>query len=39
MQLKEDRKNGHNGTILAWFLSFVDYLQNLGVYAKKVTWI
>jgi hypothetical protein len=37
MQLKEDRKFWHSGTILAWLLSFVDYLQNLEFYAKNVT--
>ena len=36
-QSKEVRKFWHNGTILAWLLSFVDYLQNFGFYAKEVT--
>lgn len=39
MHLKEDTKCWHNGTILAWLLSLVDYLQNFGFYVTKVTLI
>jgi len=37
MQLTDDRNFWHNGTILAWSLSFVDYLQILRVMLKNVT--